>query len=315
MKSTGHRAVEHEVTVAAPAAAVYQLIADAQRWPHIFPAVVHVDRIEQAGRTERLRMWAVGNGKPVGWTSARVLDPAGMRVEFRQEDCVPPVAAMSGRWLIEPVSKASSLVRLALEYRAVGGDPDGLSFIAQAVEQNSEPELAALKASAEADPAAEAELGVSFEDTVWVDGAIKDVYDYLNEAQLWAERLPHVDRVCLTEETPGLQILEMDTHIKDGSPHTTRSVRVCFPPGRIVYKQVGLPAPLTVHTGYWQLTEEGDRVRAISQHSAVLNAAYIPTMLGQQATVRQARDFIRDALSTNSLATLGHAKKHAESRR
>lgn len=315
MTHTGHRAVEHQVTVAAPPAAVYKLIADAQHWPRIFPPVVHVDRIEQAGHTERLRMWATGNGKPFGWTSARVLDPVGKRVEFRQEAAAPPVAAMSGCWLIEPASQASSLVRLVHEYQAVGDDPDGLSFIAQAVEQNSESELAALKASAEADPAVAAELLLSFEDTVWVDGAIKDVYDYLNEAQLWAERLPHVDRISLTEETPGLQILEMDTRIKDGSPHTTRSVRVCFPPNRIVYKQVGLPAPLTVHTGYWQLAEDGDRVRATSQHTAVLNAAHIPVMLGQQATVQQARDFIRDALSTNSLATLGHAKEYAESRR
>ena len=69
-----------------------------------------------------------------------------------------------------------------------------------------------------------------------------------------AERLPHVARVVLTEDTPGLQFLEMDTRTKDGSTHTTKSVRVCFPDTRIAYKQITLPRadvrahrPLDVH--------------------------------------------------------------------
>lgn len=315
MKQSGHREVEHQIAVGAPATMVYQLIAEALNWPRIFPPVVHVERVEQTGNTERLRIWATANGKPFGWTSARVLDPAGKRVEFRQEVCTPPVAAMGGSWLIEAVSESSSLVRLVHEYRAAGDDPDGLAFIDAAVQRNSESELAALKASAERDPGSAADLMLSFEDTVWVDGAMKDVYDYLNDAHLWAKRLPHVDRISLTEQTPGLQILQMDTRIKDGSAHTTTSVRVCFPPSRIVYKQVGLPAPLTVHTGYWRLRQDGGGVSATSQHTAVLNAAHIPTMLGPDATLAQARIFIADALSANSLATLGHAKEYAESRR
>ena len=78
----------------------------------------------------------------------------------------------------------------------------------------------------------------TFDDIVEVDGSAMDVYDFLNEAQLWSERLPHVVRVSLKEETSGLQILEMDTRTKDGSVHTTKSVRVCRPHGTIVYKQI-----------------------------------------------------------------------------
>lgn len=315
MQQTGHREVKHQIDVDAPAATVYQIIAEAEEWPRIFPPVVYVRRIEHTGDSEKLRVWATGNGKPFGWTSVRKLDAAGKRVEFRQEVCTPPVAAMGGSWLIEPLSETSSRVRLVHEYRAVDDDPDGLAFIARAVERNSEAELTAIKASAEADPAQSAALRVSFEDTVWVDGAVADVYDYLNEAQLWEKRLSHVDRVTLTEETPGLQILEMDTRTKDGSAHTTTSVRVCFPPNLIVYKQVGLPAPLTVHTGYWHLISEDGKVSATSHHTAVLNPAHIPVLLGPDATAEQARNFIHDVLSTNSLATLGHAKEYAEGRR
>jgi aromatase len=101
------------------------------------------------------------------------------------------------------------------------------------------------------------------------------------------------------------------------STHTTKSVRVCFPPNRIVYKQITLPALMNLHTGYWELLEApaSGIVTATSQHTVVINPENIGRVLGPDAGVAQARDFIRNALSANSLATLGHAKDYAEARR
>lgn len=319
MKDLGHREVEHRVNVNAPAADVYRLIAEVQNWPRLFPPAVYVDHVERSAESERIRIWATVNDEVKNWTSRRVLDPAQLRIEFRQEVSAPPVAAMGGSWLIEPVSQTESLVRLLHDYRAVDDDPDQLSWIEQAVDRNSRSELAALKANVEMATGAGEELMFSFADTVVINGAAKDVYDFLNEAQLWTERLAHVARVVLTQEGPGLQILEMDTRTKDGSTHTTKSVRVCFPPRKIVYKQITLPALLTLHTGYWLVTEEpvddGAKLAVTSQHTVVVNAANISKILGADAGVAQARDFIRNALSANSLATLGQAKEYAESRR
>jgi aromatase len=315
MKQLGHRQVEHEITVNAPAAAVYRLIADVGNWPRIFPPTVYVDYVERSGPSERIRIWATANGEAKNWTSGRVLDPAKLRIEFRQEVSTPPVAAMGGTWLIEPVSAGESRVRLLHDYRAVGDDPDNMAWIEQAVDRNSRSELAALKTSAELASGSADDLMLSFEDTVRIDGAAKDVYDFINEAQLWKERLPHVVRVSLTEDTPGLQILEMDTRTKDGSTHTTKSVRVCFPHSKIVYKQITVPALMTLHTGYWRLADDGDGVAATSQHTVVINTANIAKVLGAEAGVPEARKFIRNALSTNSRATLGHAKEYAEGRR
>jgi aromatase len=104
MSKLDHPEVEHEVTVRAPAATGYRLIADVQNWPRIFPPTVYVDRLESSGRTERIRIWATANGEAKNWTSRRVLDPAALRIEFRQEVSTPPVAAMGGTWLIEPIS-------------------------------------------------------------------------------------------------------------------------------------------------------------------------------------------------------------------
>ncbi|HEY4854005.1 MAG TPA: aromatase/cyclase [Streptosporangiaceae bacterium] len=315
MKQLGHRQVEHEITVNAPAAAVYRLIADVENWPRIFPPTVYVDYVERSGQSERIRIWATANGEAKNWTSGRVLDPTKLRIEFRQEVSTPPVAAMGGTWLIEPISEGESRVRLLHDYRAVEDDPGNLAWIEEAVDRNSQSELAALKASVELATGPAGDLMLSFEDTVQIDGAAKDVYDFINEAQLWEERLPHVVRVSLTEDVPGLQILEMDTRTKDGSTHTTKSVRVCFPHSKIVYKQITVPALMTLHTGYWLLADDGDGVAATSQHTVLINTANITKILGADAGVPAAREFIRNALSTNSRATLGYAKEYAEGRR
>jgi aromatase len=308
------RQVEHEITVDAPAAAVYRLIAEVENWPRIFPPTIYVDHVERGAGEERIRIWATANGEAKNWSSRRTLDPENLRITFRQEVSTPPVAAMGGTWIIEPLSAASARIRLLHDYRAVDDDPEGLKWIDEAVDRNSRSELAALKTNVERAHAAE-EITFSFEDTVQIAGQAKDAYDFVNEAGLWVERLPHVASVRFSEDTPGLQTLEMDTRAKDGSTHTTKSYRVAFPHYRIAYKQVTLPALMTLHTGYWTFTENEGGVAATSQHTVVLNTENIARILGPEATVADAREYVRGALSTNSRATLGHAKAYAENKR
>ncbi|SED31121.1 aromatase/cyclase [Streptomyces sp. KS_5] len=308
------RQVEHEITVDAPAPAVYRLIAEVENWPRIFPPTIYVDHLERGEREERIRIWATANGEAKNWTSRRTLDPDALRITFRQEVSTPPVAAMGGTWIIEPLSGTSSRIRLLHDYRAIDDDPEGLKWIDEAVDRNSRSELAALKTNVELAQASE-EITFSFEDTVQIDGSAKDAYDFVNEAGLWVERLPHVASVRFSEDTPGLQTLEMDTRAKDGSTHTTKSYRVTFPHHRIAYKQVTLPALMTLHTGYWTFEENASGVAASSQHTVVLDTANIARILGADATVADARAYVQNALSTNSRATLGHAKDHAENRR
>ncbi|MGW1544515.1 aromatase/cyclase [Streptomyces sp. NPDC002309] len=314
MSASELREVEHEITIAAPAADVYRLIADVANWPRIFPPTIYVDHLERSGDEELIRIWATANGEPKNWTSRRVLDPDALRITFRQQVSTPPVATMGGTWIIEPRDADVSRVRLLHDYTAVDDDPASLKWIDEAVDRNSRSELAALKTHVELAVASE-ELTFSFEDTVEVEGSAKDVYDFVNEAGLWSERLPHVATVRLTEDAPGLQTLEMDTRAKDGSTHTTRSYRVCLEGRRIAYKQTTLPALMNLHTGYWTFTDSGAGSTASSQHTVVLRPENIEKILGPGAGVPEARDYVRSALSTNSRATLGHAKAYAEARR
>ncbi|MFC9660259.1 aromatase/cyclase [Nocardia salmonicida] len=309
------REVEHTITVAAPPTEVYRLLAEVENWPRLFPPSVYVTRLEHEGNEERIQIWATANGEPKTWISRRVLDPEQLRITFWQEVSAPPVAQMSGTWIIEPREDGGTELRLLHSYRAIDDDPDGLAWIEKAVDDNSRAELPGLKAAVES-VVRTADLTLSFVDSVEIAGAASDVYDFVNEANLWTERLPHVASVQLTENTPGVQVLRMDTLTKDGSSHTTESVRVCFPQHRIAYKQTTLPALMALHTGYWEFRTNPDgTTTASSQHTVIIEATRITEILGPDAGVPEARTFLREALGGNSRATLNHAKNYAEARR
>ncbi len=301
---------EHRITLLAPAALVFELLADVTSWPIIFPPTVHVEYLERGDTDERLRIWATANGAVKTWTSRRHLDRTRLRIAFRQEVSAPPVAAMGGAWIVEPLSEGESLVRLTHDFRPVDDDPASLEWITRAVDRNSHAELDALKTWAEQQDRHRALL-LSFADVVRGDGAAEDVYDFIYRAQAWPERLPHVSRVDLREDTPGVQLLEMDTRTSDGSTHTTTSVRVCLPSREIVYKQLRTPALMTAHTGRWLIAEDADGVEITSIHTVVIKPSAIPAILGEDATVDDARAMVRTALGQNSTTTMQHAKEYA----
>ncbi|MFE7184703.1 aromatase/cyclase [Streptomyces erythrochromogenes] len=310
--TNNHRA-EHRITVQAPARTVYGLIADVESWPRVFPPTVHVDVLDRTAGEERIRIWATANDAVKTWTSRRVLDPVGLRVGFRQEVSQPPVAAMGGEWIVEPLSDTASLVRLTHDFRAVDDDPEGVEWITRAIDRNSGAELDALRRAAEQAAAGGADdLSLRFDDVVEVAADPADVYDFLYDARRWQERLPHVNRVELEESTPNLQLLEMDTLTPNGAVHTTKSVRVCFPSAAIVYKQLRTPALMTVHNGLWRIAKSTAGCTVTSTHTVVLDRDAVVPVLGGGATVADARTFVRDALGRNSTATMLLAKEHAE---
>jgi len=304
------RETEHEITVKAPAEQVYALLADVGKWPEMFPPTVHAECVDRNGNSELIRIWATANGTAKAWTSRRERDSERMTIKFRQERSVAPVGGMGGEWVVKPVSGSECRVRLLHDFFAASDDPADLDWISQAVDRNSTAELNALKSRAEL---AGPEQLITFSDSVAVDGRAQDVYDFLNEAQLWEKRLPHVARVVLEEETSGLQILEMDTSSPDGSVHTTRSVRVCEPDHSIIYKQIVLPPLMTLHTGRWHIGARGGRgVSATSWHTVRINTARITELLGPDADVATVQEDVRKALGANSLTTLRAAKAYAE---
>ncbi|KFF97884.1 cyclase [Streptomyces scabiei] len=310
MRDAGVVKTRHTINVAAEPKAVYELIAAAQDWPHIFPPTVHVERLDGDDRSERLRIWAFAHGEVRAWTSRRQLDPSALRVTFRQEVSSAPVASMGGEWIVEGTPGGSSVVLLH-DFAVVGDDPVAREWVERAVDTNSGSELAALKTAAES-LAAEPRALLSFADHVDISGSQHEVYDFLWRADLWEERLPHVSRLVLTEPGDDLQTVEMDTRATDGSVHTTKSVRVGFAPKQLVYKQIQVPPLMAAHTGRWTIEPTEHGVRATSHHTVVLHPERVREVLGPEATLETARDLVRNALGTNSTATLALAREAAE---
>ncbi|MEV6219515.1 aromatase/cyclase [Nocardia sp. NPDC051833] len=311
MTTSGTGRAEHSIEIAAPADTVYRLLADVRNWPQLFPPTIFADYLDNDERDQRIRIWATAADSVKHWVSRRVLDPEHRRIDFRQEVSSPPIAAMGGTWIVDTLTENYSHVRLLHDYEAVSADQ--LGWIDQVVDRNSRTELAALKRSIELGDAG-ADAAFSFEDTVAVAGTAEDVFGFISDAHLWPERLPHVAGVELIEPGPGMQSLAMDTVAVDGSQHRTMSYRIVLPHHTIAYKQITMPALMTLHTGYWTVRPHADGVAVSSQHSVVLNTDNIAAVLGPDADVAAARAYVQRALSTNSLATLRHAKTFAEDR-
>jgi aromatase len=151
----------------------------------------------------------------------------------------------------------------------------------------------------------------TFADTVIVKAGLGPVYDFLYRVQDWPQRLPHVERVILDEAVPNVQSVEMDTMAADGSPFTTRMVRVCSPYHSIMYKQTEPPDLLSAHIGGWHLFPTADGVRVTAHNTVMIH----PDTLQAPAPnvgVGRAGELVRQTLRKHCLATLAHVKYAAE---
>jgi aromatase len=313
-----HRTV-HTTDVAAPAGAVYGLIADATKWPLFFGPNVHVERLAFDGTDEHLAMWATANGRVSHWTSRRRLDVAARRVAFRQEVPAAPLSAMSGAWVVEPLGAERSRLTLLHDFSVPGDRAEDVAWVERATDTNSRAELANIARLGERWARLD-ELVLSFEDSVQVAAPPEPVYGFLRRVADWQRLLPHVSRLEVREEggaqgtgEGAVQVMAMDTLTADGASHTTESVRVCLPDsGRIVYKQTRTPALMEAHTGCWTVRADAHGTTVTSQHSVVLREENITAVLGEEADIRSAREYLRQALGRNSTATLNHAKRYAE---
>lgn len=201
-------------------------------------------------------------------------------------------------------------MRFTHDFEAAGDDPRDVEWIREVIDRNTTAELGALRDAAERDR--HGDLTHSFEDTVVFTGTAERAYEFLHDAAQWSRRLPHVAACAVEESTPGIQTMDMDTLTADGSTHSTRSVRICFPHKRIVYKQLRTPALLTAHTGEWLVAETAVGVEIVSRHTVTIAPEAIPEILGADADIGRARSFVREALGRNSRTTMEHARAFAE---
>ncbi|WP_078946492.1 aromatase/cyclase [Streptomyces sp. NRRL B-3648] len=300
------RRTEHVRYSMAPARTLYELAADVTRWPAIFGPSIYAQHLSRGPRTERFRLWAQVNGEVKSWVSRRELDPDALWIRFDQEESTAPIGSMGGEWHFRPLPDGGTEIVLLHEFTAADDSQETVSWIASALDRNSAVELEALTRIAELGHAID-DVVFSFTDTVALKRPAAEVYDFLNRSDLWPQRLPHVRRVTLKEDVPGVQDMVMETVTADGSTHSTHSVRVCVPGQLIVYKQLVPPRLLFGHSGRWELAGEGDEVLVTAEHTVAINPGAIAEVLGAGKTLADAREYVRGALGRNSRSTLDHA--------
>ncbi|MGW6062996.1 aromatase/cyclase [Streptomyces sp. NPDC055189] len=331
-----HR-LRHSVEVAAPAGAVFALLADTARRPLFSPHVVHVERLDFDGVRERLRVWESAGGRIRSSLLVRVQHPHERRIEFTQVGCESPVGSMSGEWTVEEGADGRSVVTVAHEFTVVGDRADNAAGERERLVtgDGARAELESLRRIAESRAGLD-DLVLFVEESVRINGPGELLYDFLYRAADWPGLLPHLRRLQLTEPSPGVQILDYDVQLPDGPVRTEGAVRLCFPhAGRIVFKQTVPAGPVAAHTGEWSVLPDEHGVRVVARHTVLLDESAVRAALpasersatsGKSATSERsatepaspsvlelARRRVRQAIGRTSLAILELAGQHAES--
>lgn len=71
------------IDIAAPAAAIYALAANTERWPAILPHYRSVTVLATAGATRTLSMKAMRDAIPISWVAEQTDDAATPEIRFR----------------------------------------------------------------------------------------------------------------------------------------------------------------------------------------------------------------------------------------
>ncbi|MFF4585008.1 aromatase/cyclase [Streptomyces sp. NPDC001388] len=306
------RTIARTVTVAAPAATVHGVLRDVESWPQYHAPAVHAAYEERGREQDTVRIWSLhGRDAVRSRRMRRTFDPSGLRITFEHLDPRPPVTAVSGGWRLTARGEDSTEVEMWHDIE-VAGDEAAVERTAATIAEGTRAHLETLTATAENWKELEQRV-VDFEDPLFIAGSAQDAYQVLYEADKWPERMAHVDAIDMTEDEPNVQFFDMETRTADGSSHTTRSVRLCFPHHLIVYKQIELPALLDGHRGSWTFTTTPEGVVAAARHIATIKPSALH-VLGEGTTVPKARRYLRRVLSANSVSNLYVAKKYAEER-
>jgi C7-C12 aromatase (ARO/CYC) len=309
--SSTEQQVTESVTIDAGYDVVFDLVREVANWPQFHLPAVHAEILRGTADGELVQHWSLTGPATVRtWRSLRRTDRSGHRISFEDKDVESPATACRGEWVFTELAPHRTSVELRHHVTAPA-DAD-LGPLLDRITQDSKENLDTLRVTAERHAELD-ELVLSFTDPLFIAGSIEDAYDYLYRADLWPERVPHVVALTMTEDVPNIQFFDMDTKTPDGSPHTTRSVRICLPHNLIVYKQTAVPPLLDAHTGHWRFTQTPEGVVAEARHTTTIKRAGL-SLLGDGTTVAGARRYLRRVLGGNSLGNLRLAKTFAEER-
>ncbi|MEU5313868.1 aromatase/cyclase [Streptomyces sp. NPDC021562] len=255
--------VKHTTAVPGPADQVHELVADVRWWPLLFENIVHVEVMEQAGDSDRLRLWAVdvdaafetaasagrdaapASGIVRSWTARRTFRRTPvLAIAFRQEEPQHPLLSMGGVWEFRATPGTDTCeVHLTHEAAADGG-ADRHPWIRPMVQAAARSQLEGLSTAAQlphgtARALAELSGTVTIRTgSVYPDGLLPGLHTLPSLSG--ALRVPVADDVFLAV-LPGRRDLRL-------------AVCLSLPGGRVVTKRLRPPAAVLALTDEWTVT-------------------------------------------------------------
>ncbi|RKS96996.1 aromatase [Streptomyces sp. 3211.6] len=303
-----HR-LSYAVDAAAPAAALYALVADTAPWPLFLPDTVHTERLDFDGTVERYSHWAGTDGRAGRSLWRRALDAGRRRVDFREERPAGPVTGAAGSWRVEELAPGWS--RLLLEQDLTVADGPGTERVLAEAGARGRAAADGLRAVAERWRRLEGLL-LSFEESVRIQGPAEPVHAFLYETGSWPGRVAHVAQAEVVEDRPGVQRVRLVSLAEDGSSYPVEEVRVCFPAaGRIVFKRPRPHPLLAAHAGEWSVEPDPGGVNLVCRNDVLLDERAVEQVLGPGADLGRARRYVRELLGKESRAVLGPAGEYA----
>jgi uncharacterized membrane protein len=101
-----------EITIAAPASAIYAFAAATERWPEILPHYRRVEVLSQAGPVRTVAMAAWRDAIPISWVAEQIDDPERPSIRFHHVRGW--TRGMDVEWRFEPVEGGT---RVIIEHR------------------------------------------------------------------------------------------------------------------------------------------------------------------------------------------------------
>lgn len=314
MSSHPAQGAEYAIPVAAPVGVVYGLLADPLRWPVLFPSYVHAERIDTDGSRELLHLWDMTSDGPRALHVRRRLYPHERTITTERIDPATQQTVGRGVWRVTTDGNGGSVLSLRRERVATPFPAPWTPGADQPPDTEVRSRLDEVRAVAERWERLD-ELLLAFSDSVRTTGPPELVYDFLQHIENWPDLVPHIDRVQVGTDAPGVQIVDIDSTAWDGGDTVTSgAVRLGFPAaGYLVHKDVVAPQILAGHTVRWSLLPDGSGLTVVCTHSVMLREEALASFLGAGATLTDARHEVRTGLGQASAEILGLAKWHAES--
>lgn len=235
----------HETVVRAPAADLFDLIADVVHAPQLFPTHLHAEVVgEPHGAEDLIERWVIDGESVRGWRAHRTLDRDALRIVFQHEKAKPPLTLMRGEWLFRQDGETTT-VRCTHTLDAPADAAAAVEQFLAGLDRVVPRQLSHLKMLGESLPQLRAStFGVEL--TGLVDLAVSDVYEK-----------------AVAGETSD-----------DGSWR-----RVCLPAEKIVYKKVaGLGSPVQSLTGELRFESVASGARVVARRTVTLEPQAGPSV-------------------------------------